>query len=610
MKASFFGPAVVVVLISAIITSVAHSASGTAAEGYVPDRIELEQNWTEQTRERFWFTSQGARILPYSWFVWLEQKDSETLFRDGQNMESYRYLPQKASSLNPGGLPIGFALATEHVVCAWYDLSCKDGSVAREWVGLTCAACHTNQLDYNGKHYLIEGAPTLANFVTFFRDLIDAMNQTAADQDKFDRFARNVLGNGYDAGAADALRAQLGAIIGDLALRQDVNKLPAHYPEDFTSFARLDAFGNIQNAASAFALHDPANSHAPAAPVSYPFLWGTHQSDVVQWNGTAPNTPVVGPLVRNMGEVVGVFGSLSIEKAPFWLFWRKTQYSSTVNMPALGDLECWVRQLRSPAWPDEFPTIDPVKAAAGEVLYAKHCAACHQVIPRAHEGEKYKAVMIPQHNVGTDPAMVENAAGHEVKTLVLDGSKEAVLIGKKFGPTSPAITIAVNGVVGLVLNRPITAIRSGLKPTKGRCDVILASEAQEEADSETDSIDIEQIMKEYIAERAKKSDDGLKYKARPMNGIWATAPYLHNGSVPNLYELLKPPADRANEFHVGSREFDAQNVGYRTDQGPSVFRVKGEDGKVQPGNDNAGHDYGTQMSDEERWALVEYMKSL
>src|SRR5690606_24698234 len=73
----------------------------------------------------------------------------------------------------------------------------------------------------------------------------------------------------------------------------------------------------------------------------------------------------------------------------------------------------------------------------------------------------------------------------------------------------------------------------------------------------------------------------LSYKARSLNGIWATAPYLHNGSVPSLYDLLLPkkrPGDpeegeyRPDEFMVGSREFDPVKVGFRT-QGYEGFFV-------------------------------------
>ena len=57
------------------------------------------------------------------------------------------------------------------------------------------------------------------------------------------------------------------------------------------------------------------------------------------------------------------------------------------------------------------------------------------------------------------------------------------------------------------------------------------------------------------------------YRARPLDGIWATAPYLHNGSVPNLYQLLLPAVQRVTTFKVGSDQFDPVYVGFVTDQG-------------------------------------------
>lgn len=98
----------------------------------------------------------------------------------------------------------------------------------------------------------------------------------------------------------------------------------------------------------------------------------------------------------------------------------------------------------------------------------------------------------------------------------------------------------------------------------------------------------------------------LTYKGRPLNGIWATAPYLHNGSVRTLDDLLKPAKER-KPFLVGSREFDPVKVGYE-DQGdfslvPNI-----------PGSRNVGHDektYGGKIfSADERKQLVEYLKGL
>lgn len=566
------------------------------AIGNIPSRVELDQAWSQQDREDFWFRSQGSRILPYSWFTWLElsasNESSVEYFRSAEHMESLRYLPVATSTQNPSGLPIGFALD-------------EDTENNEAWLGLTCAACHTNQIDYLGTRILVEGAPTLANFGKFFSELIDSMNQTSEDipAGKFNRFAQNVLGEDYSPTNAQNLRESLEQVTQALATRQEVNRLPDSYPDDFTSYARLDAFGEIQNAGTAFALGDAANKNAPTAPVSYPFLWGTHQSDFVQWNASAANIPVIGPLVRNIGEVVGVFGHLSIKKAPWWqrLWGHKISYSSSVDMIGTGHLEALVKELRSPEWPATIlPPIDAEKAAAGEVLYAEHCSSCHQVIARADEGENYIANKTLLSEIGTDPAMAVNAAGHNAKTLVLEGTREGVLLGSRFGPDAPALKVPVNGVIGLVLKTPGTALEAGLIPYGSNSGLDRNKEIEAHVRDHQAAI---------VSTEPRDASD-LVYKGRPLNGIWATAPYLHNGSVASLWELMLPPQQRATSFAVGSREFDPVNVGFDTQQGPSTFEVLNSSGAIQPGNSNRGHSYGTDLDDDDRWALVEYMKSL
>ncbi|GAB1260499.1 di-heme-cytochrome C peroxidase [Aurantivibrio plasticivorans] len=578
----------------------------TPAVGTIPARVELEQAWDAETRMRFWFTSQGSRIMPYSWFAWLEQADSEELFRSAENMESLRYLPMPASQLNPAGLPIGFALDVD-----------KESDVA--WVGMTCSACHTNQLDYQDTKILIEGAPTLANFVKFYSDVVAALNATHEDDEKFERFARNVLKDEYSESRAEGLREQLAQLSLAASERQVVNNLPDDFPADFASYARLDAFGNIQNAGSAFALNDLSNRNPPSSPVSYPFIWGTHQSDVVQWNASAPNTPVVGPLVRNMGEVVGVFGDLKIKKAPWWqrLYGKKYRYSSTVDMEGLGHLESWVKTLRSPRWPEEYlPAIREGDAARGAQLFDANCKSCHNVVLPKDEGLKYIATQVPLDVVGTDPMMAWNAQHHRAKSLILEGSRDKIIFGDRFEEETAAIAIPVNGVVGVALRDPITAIKAGIMPMEvGEHEVDKTEEIRKS---------IEEYLKENLEKRTVMASDssspylengeknlaGLVYKARPLNGIWATAPYLHNGSVPNLWELLQKPEDRVKQFWVGSRQFDPKHVGYKTNEGLNLFKVNNAQGEIQPGNSNLGHTWGTHLSEAEKWQLIEYLKTL
>ena len=94
--------------------------------------------------------------------------------------------------------------------------------------------------------------------------------------------------------------------------------------------------------------------------------------------------------------------------------------------------------------------------------------------------------------------------------------------------------------------------------------------------------------------------------ARWLDGVWSTAPYLHNGSVPTLDDLLRPVADRPSTFPLGHREYDPEKVGYTTEEDEPiwVFDVS------KDGSSNSGHEYGTTLGDEERRDLVEYLKTL
>ena len=100
------------------------------------------------------------------------------------------------------------------------------------------------------------------------------------------------------------------------------------------------------------------------------------------------------------------------------------------------------------------------------------------------------------------------------------------------------------------------------------------------------------------------------YESRVLHGIWATAPYLHNGSVPNLYELLLSPDKRSPSFMVGSRKYDPDKAGYVTTESPYKDGTLVVGPGAQPGNSNAGHDYSGDLNDGQRKALLEYLKQL
>jgi hypothetical protein len=104
------------------------------------------------------------------------------------------------------------------------------------------------------------------------------------------------------------------------------------------------------------------------------------------------------------------------------------------------------------------------------------------------------------------------------------------------------------------------------------------------------------------------------YKARPLHGVWATPPFLHNGSVRTLYQLLVPAEEREKTFHVGSRAFDPHEVGYSGEQLPWTYELD----TSQTGNRNTGHQFGGDgpgtigplLTHQQRLELIEYIKVL
>ena len=112
------------------------------------------------------------------------------------------------------------------------------------------------------------------------------------------------------------------------------------------------------------------------------------------------------------------------------------------------------------------------------------------------------------------------------------------------------------------------------------------------------------------------------YKPRPLAGIWATAPFLHNGSVPTIYDLLSPVADRPKTFRVGSREYDTEKLGLkqprRRASGSSTRRRRATTTPAtsstagykpwKEGDPPAQGLIGPLLSHEDRLAIIEHLK--
>ncbi len=99
------------------------------------------------------------------------------------------------------------------------------------------------------------------------------------------------------------------------------------------------------------------------------------------------------------------------------------------------------------------------------------------------------------------------------------------------------------------------------------------------------------------------------YSNIPLDGVWARAPYLHNGSVPTLWDLLQTPKQRPVTFYKGYNEYDPTQVGFVT-TGPAAEQIGFKLDTRLAGNGNQGHLYGTTLPDDQKRALLEYLKTL
>jgi hypothetical protein len=115
---------------------------------------------------------------------------------------------------------------------------------------------------------------------------------------------------------------------------------------------------------------------------------------------------------------------------------------------------------------------------------------------------------------------------------------------------------------------------------------------------------------ELGAERRGMVEEPLDgYIAVHLDGVWLRAPYLHNGSVPTLRDLLTPAVARPKLFYRGYDVYDQQNVGFVT-QGEAAEREGSRFDATRRGNGNQGHEYGVDLGDSEKIALIEYLKTL
>lgn len=594
----------------------------------------VEQGWS--SAERIWWSevSQGSRLIPLAFLAALEQPDTTELFLHASHIARFGYLPPPRTAAGRPVLPLGFPVdKTADDGMSITRLRWRESQKSDEpWVGMNCAACHSAQITFKGRTLQVMGAPANADFQGFLEAMDRALQQTLADAARFARFANRVLGAGHSQVSRSMLATSLESLIAWRRTLEDQGATALRYGP-----ARLDAVGHIMNKVAVVVGGGKTEPWPADAPVSYPFVWNAPQHDRVQWNGIANNDPSpvrvrgqptdFGALGRNVGEVIGVFADVTVDS------FALNGFGSSVQVRNLIEIERLLGKLRSPAWPtDIFGPLDRAKVSRGSQVYVeKGCHHCHKPLDRTDLTSRVKAEMSSLSEAGTDIWMACNSWSYSNASGILTGTKANILKGEVLGDKESGAKLLTAMVTGVLIGKADDIVQSFARDLFSPPSSIFAAGAPRDRLQPAAGFPDDERKRRLATNCLGAEDALLAYKARPLNGIWATAPYLHNGSVPTLYDLLLPsdlrpltvspsiplPAGpyRPSSFFVGTREFDPVRVGFKVDAEASdnrfAFNTRTPDGKEILGNSNAGHDYGTRsLSEADRLALVEYLKSL
>ncbi len=570
-----------VVALSAILASLL-TAPLLGAQPSPPPAFEtLDQgpDWNDAARRDFYSRDQGSRLIPLRWIAALRQPNGRPFLEE--SLGRYGYLPNDASPV--AGLPVGFTVA-----------NAAGGPV----LGMTCAACHTRQIEVDARSYRIDGGPAIVDFQSLLADLDAAMGAVANTPAGFAAFADVVLGPSPPAGE----KAQL---------LKDVTAWYAPFhaivkgglPARPWGIARLDAVSMIFNRLTGLDLGPPptyliaANIRPADAPVRYPFIWNAPRQDQTQWPGFADNGNDVLGLSRNLGEVYGVFGVFHPKKAAWWHLGIDYLADNSASFSGLGALEDLLLRIGPPKWP--WP-IDSSLAAQGRTVFERSteeggCVECHGARPGATRFFDRKTWATPIQDVGTDSRQYRILA-RTVDTGVMSGAG-IPLVTDPLKPNDTAVNVLRLAVLGAILQHALPVLAPELQ---GRAGV---TAARSPLTPETESL-------RGAFRKPAAGAPAIAYESRVLEGIWAAAPYLHNGSVPTLAALLLPAGERPTAFAVGPA-YDIANVGLATAQTKFGYTLETTDCAARDSGDSrCGHEFGTHLPDADKRALLEYLKTL
>jgi hypothetical protein len=555
------------------VVSIACRTSTALVVPRPPQIVQLNQGWSEREAEFYNHASEGTNLAPLEFVLHLPDPAKPGSRFVDKLSKDYGFIPSEKSRSNPHGFPVGFAIDER-------PTSFGD----RVYVGITCSACHTRQVTYSSTDTRggtatwilpVYGGPGLVDVPRFTRDLYDAFFALLDDDKLAHEFARGVLGRVPGGAELVTLRDEIREFTAPVAVTRSILGDSKILSADFGP-GNLNALsqGNYNNLGLMAWLTKKGfvpPSNAPGSrprfegSVNLPPMWFAHGDTWAQWFAEIHD-----PGPRNWIQSV----STSEVRPPKMVDALKAGVVlGSIHFDNIAEIQRSLEVLRTPKWPESvLGSLDRVKIEEGRALYEQHCARCHTrtVLPPNSLGIVFKERRA--FDVGTDPTAYQQfAEGAAVRAAGLKRISESMLALRE---------TQLEGELGHDVASNYMKLYSRGRPN----EFTLAKD-------------------EYQDKQANWPKTGAAYWASPLEGIFASSPYFHNGSVRTLWDVLTPPAERPKTFRTGCSELDVDGVGLRSD-GPFLYDT------AEPGKGNGGHLFGTHLPHSAKAALIEYLKSL
>ncbi len=539
--------------------------------------------------------SEGSEVYPVAWLLALNNTDGKPFL---DNAERYGLLSDSdRGDDNPYGLPIGLT--------SDYTRDLRFAGV--KMTGVNCAACHVNELHQGGKVVMrIDGSPNLFDLELFYGDLVKATLATIESPTEVWAFLQRLNKVPQPAGAPlvlatlppdtqsalkayptfDSLKTKGGPLEKDLAARMETlhkeerAKPSANLRKGLTTTADSGLLAEhakvLRTPGATHGLKVTAELRSAAKKLREKTIPSTDPGPVADIAAKEPaatgpwakldvatRTTATTDLLTEFADTIGlmkarveyiaslggvpagtahgfgrvdafggarnlIFGTELALNAPIsyphlwnlnemnWLHWDENStsllernvgqalglgavfdpktFDSTVVVPHLEDLETLARKITPPAWPEAaFGKIDDAKKAKGRDLFVARCQICHTDLVPGNQTMPEKLSKLG--DIGTDPMRANNFA----RDVEVNGQQ-----------------LHFDDALSVALKKITTQGGGTVSPNK----------------------------------EWRVTD---QYGARPLVASWATAPYLHNNSVPTLWHLLLPAEQRPKTFWVGSR---------------------------------------------------------